>query len=141
MQILGTHHVGLSTANLPRLRAFYVETLGLPVVGAFAGHNIVFVQAGSTVVELIEEADPPDPAPAQPRGFRRRGWQHLAWEVDDVDSAYAELSARGIAFTLPPENFPLEAPALRIAFFTDPDGNLIELVQPLGARYPTPPPV
>jgi glyoxylase I family protein len=136
MQILGTHHVGLSTANLARLRAFYVETLGLPIVGAFAGHDIVFVQAGSTVIELIGEADPPDAVPTQAAGFDRRGWQHLAWEVDDVDAAYAELSARGITFSLPPEDFPPEAPVLRIAFFADPDGNLIELVQPRGARYP-----
>ena len=136
MQILGTHHVGLSTSDLPRLRAFYIEMLGLPVVGAFLGHDIVFVQAGGTVIELIGETDPADTAPASASGFDRRGWQHLAWEVDDIDAAYAELTARGIVFTLPPEEFPPAAPVLRIAFFADPDGNLIELVQPLGRRYP-----
>jgi hypothetical protein len=26
---------------------------------------------------------------------------------------------------------------MRIAFLHDPDGNLLELVQPLGVRYPT----
>src|SRR5205823_404918 len=109
-----------------RLRAFYVEMLGLPVVGAFAEHDIVFVQAGDTVVELIGEADQPEAAPGQARGFGRRGWQHLAWEVDDVDAAYAELSAHGIPFELRPEDFPPEAPVLRIAFVADPDGNLIE---------------
>lgn len=128
MKILGTHHVGLSTTSLARLRAFYTETLGLPIVGAFEGHDIVFVQAGDTVIELIGEPDPPDSAMSPADGFDRRGWQHLAWEVDDVDGAYAELSARGIPFTLPPEDFPPEAPVLRIAFFADPDGNLIEVV-------------
>jgi catechol 2,3-dioxygenase-like lactoylglutathione lyase family enzyme len=141
MQILGTHHVGLSTANLPRLRAFYVETLGRPVVGAFVGHDIVFVQAGGTVIELIGAADPPDAAPGQAGGFGRRGWQHLAWEVDDVDAAYVELAGRGITFELPPEDFPPEAPILRIAFFADPDGNLIELVQPREARESAAPPL
>ena len=129
MRILSTHHVGLSTPDLARLRAFYVETLGLPVVGEFEGHDIVFVQAGSTMIELIGEADLPDGVPVQARDFGRRGWQHLAWEVADVDAACAELSARGVRCTVPPEDFPPEAPALRTAFFADPDGNLIELVQ------------
>ena len=44
MRILGTHHVALTTTRFERLRAFYVESLGLPVVGGFrlgglrAGH-------------------------------------------------------------------------------------------------------
>jgi catechol 2,3-dioxygenase-like lactoylglutathione lyase family enzyme len=64
------------------------------------------------------------------------GWDHLALEVEDIDAAYAELSAAGIPFHVPPEDFPEEAPSVRIAFFKDPDGNVLELVQPLGTRYP-----
>jgi catechol 2,3-dioxygenase-like lactoylglutathione lyase family enzyme len=134
MRILSTHHVALTTRDFARLRAFYVETLGLPVMGAFAGHNIVFLAAGNTTIELIEEERPAN-------GSDRAdgtGWDHLALEVEDVDAAYAELAARGVPFTVAPEDFPPEAPALRIAFFCDPDGNLVELVQPRGERYPSP---
>jgi len=134
MRILSTHHVALTTRDFARLRAFYAETLGLPVVGAFAGYNIVFLAAGSTTIELIEEEPPADGAD----GADRAGWNHLALEVEDVDAAYAELAARGVFFTVVPEDFPPEAPALRIAFLRDPDGNLVELVQPLGVRYPSP---
>jgi glyoxylase I family protein len=130
VRILGTHHVAIYTSNFARLREFYVETLGLPVVGGFPGHRILFIAAGSTTIELTEEATPRnDPA--------RGGWHHLAWEVENVDEAYAELSARGIPFHLAPEGFPPESPTMRIAFFTDPDGNVLELVQPLGGRYPS----
>jgi hypothetical protein len=38
---------------------------------------------------------------------------------------------------VPPEDFPPEAPTMRIAFFQDPDGNLLELIRPLGSRYPS----
>jgi hypothetical protein len=31
----------------------------------------------------------------------------------------------------PPEDFAPDSPSLRIAFLRDPDGNLLELVQPL----------
>ena len=131
MRITGTHHVALATPDLAQLRKFYVDTLGLPVVGGFPTHGILFVRAGETVIELVAEDVPAG-------GARRGGWDHLALEVADVDTAYAALVARGAAPHSPPEDFPPppENPALRIAFLCDPDGNLLELVQPLAARYP-----
>ena len=125
VQFIGTHHIAITTPHFKQLRAFYVEMLGLPVVGGFPGHDIVFIEAGGTTIELVGE----DVAAAEPRCG---GWNHLAWVVADVDAAYAALSALGIPFTVPPEDFPPEAPTLRIAFFQDPDGNLIELVQRIG---------
>jgi glyoxylase I family protein len=133
VRIIGTHHAAISTLDFARLRAFYVETLGLPVLGSFPGHDIVFVGAGGSAIEIIGETEA---TLARPEGFERRGWQHLAWEVEDVDAAYSELAARGIAFRVPPEDFPEEAPTMRITFFEDPDGNLIELIQPLDPSRP-----
>ncbi|HET7037489.1 MAG TPA: VOC family protein [Thermomicrobiaceae bacterium] len=127
VRIAGTHHVALTTSNLARQREFYVEALGLPVVGGFPGHGILFVRAGDTVIELVEEDAPPG-------GSRRGGWDHLALAVEDVDDAHAALLARGAKPHSPPEDFPPENPALRIAFLRDPDGNLLELVQPLSER-------
>jgi catechol 2,3-dioxygenase-like lactoylglutathione lyase family enzyme len=151
MRILGTHHVALTTTRFERLRDFYVETLGLPVVGGFPGQEILFIAAGTTAIELIGETsddereraadDRADRPAVENRGTsyraRRTGWHHLAWEVDDVDEAYVELLARGVTPHSPPEDFPDDAPTMRIAFLQDPDGNLIELVQPLGLRYPS----
>jgi catechol 2,3-dioxygenase-like lactoylglutathione lyase family enzyme len=122
------HHVAISTAHFDRLRAFYVETLGLPAVGGLPEHQILFLDAGGLTLELVGE---PETGRAAPDGFGRRGWQHLAWEVSDVDAAYADLLGRGVAGHSAPEGFPSEAPRLRIAFLRDPDGNLLELVQPL----------
>jgi glyoxylase I family protein len=130
MRILSTHHVALTTPDLDRLRAFYTETLGLPIVGAFPGHPILFVGTGGTAIEIEEAAPSPD-------GTHPSGWNHLAWEVADVDAVYAELAARGVPFDVAPEDYPPEAPTMRIAFFHDPDGNPIELIQPLAERYPS----
>jgi catechol 2,3-dioxygenase-like lactoylglutathione lyase family enzyme len=137
---LRVHHVAISTDNFARLREFYVETLGLAVVGGFPDRDIVFLDARGMTIELVGEADDDqtdqghaDADPSHRDGFERRGWQHLAWEVADVDAAYDELLARGVAGHAPPEDFPSEAPALRIAFLCDPDGNLLELVQRLAA--------
>jgi glyoxylase I family protein len=131
MRVEHTHHVAILTANFDRIRAFYVDVLGFPVRGAFPGRNIVFVDAGSTAIEIVEDTSR---APASVEG----GWGHLALEVEDVDAAHVELAARGVPFHVQPMDFPADAPSVRIAFFRDPDGNALELVQPLGPRYPQP---
>jgi len=129
MRIVSAHHVALYTAHFKQLRDFYVETLRLPIRGEFAGYHILFLGAGDTTIELVEDEH------AQ-QGIVG-GWNHLAWEVENLDQTYAELTARGVSFHVPPEDFPPENPSMRIAFFTDPDGNVLELIQPLGSRYPT----
>jgi hypothetical protein len=53
--------------------------------------------------------------------------------------------ARGVDGHSPPEDFPAEElaaqrPRLRIAFLRDPDGNLLELVQPLSSGSAAPQP-
>ena len=128
MRVTGTHHVALFTNDLPRLREFYVETLGLPQVGAFPGGRVIFIDAGSTTIELITRDDW--------QANQDGSWQHLAFEVESTDDAYAELSGKGIAFHILPKNVPEENPLTRIAFFRDPDGNNLELYQPIGNRYP-----
>src|SRR5213080_3623714 len=105
MRITGTHHVALVTPNFARLREFYTGTLSLPVVGGFPGHNIIFIRAGDTTIELEEQAPAPQAGPAT-----GRGWQHLAFAVEDVEASYAELAARGVPFTAPPVDFPEDAP-------------------------------
>lgn len=125
MRITATHHVAIYTAHFERLRDFYVTMLGLPLCGAFEGYNIIFVAAGTTAIEIVETSAGES---------REGGWRHLALEVADVDAAYSELAAQGVPFHEPPHGFPPAAPTVRIAFFRDPDGNELELVQPLGSR-------
>ncbi len=127
MQIIGTHHLALLTDNFERLREFYVGLLGLPVIGGFPGRDIIFIGVGETAIELVARGERPGAG---------GGWDHLALQVADTDAAYAELSARGVPFHVEPKSFPPEAPTVRIAFFKDPDGNVLELFQPLGQRYP-----
>jgi catechol 2,3-dioxygenase-like lactoylglutathione lyase family enzyme len=97
---------------------------------AAGGRNIIFIDAGSTTIELIERDEPLDLA--------RQGFAHFAFHVADIDAAYAELTAKGIVFHVLPKPFPPEQPSVRLAFFKDPDGNELELVQPLTEGYPQP---
>lgn len=128
MQITGAHHIALFTANFTTLRTFYTEMLGLPQVGSFPGGKTIFLKLGDTAIELIERADWANGASG--------GWQHLAFTVADLDAAHVELVGKGIAFHVEPKNVPPHDPSARIAFFKDPDGNILELFQPLGSHYP-----
>lgn len=128
MTITTTHHVAICTPNFQTLCDFYVNVLGLKKVGHFDERNIIFVQAGNTTIEIVERNEP--------LSLSRIGWAHFAFEVPDMDAAYQELTAKGIAFHIPPKLFPETQPAVKLAFFKDPDGNELELVEPLKTRYP-----
>lgn len=114
-----THHIAIFSGNVPALERFYTEKLGLRVVRRWDSLGIVFIDVGSTMIELV-----PNPKRA-PRPDGMNGFDHLALHVDDVDAAFAALRAAGVVFESEPRNFQ----ELRIAFLRDPDGNLIELVQ------------
>jgi catechol 2,3-dioxygenase-like lactoylglutathione lyase family enzyme len=119
MELVGTHHVALFTDNFSTLEAFYTQTLGFPVVKRWDDVNIIFINVGSTTIELIGRDN------RSGRVANQYGFDHLALHVADVDEAYAELSQAGIKFNGEPKSFQ----DVRIVFFNDPDGNLLELVE------------
>lgn len=119
MQVTGTHHIGLRTPNLAAMEAFYSQTLGFPVVNRWDDVNIVFVNIGSTLIELIGRDDAT--AQTNPTG----GIDHIALHVADIDAAFAELVEKGVKTRSEPRDFQ----NARIAFFFDPDGNVLELVE------------
>lgn len=118
MQFKGTHHIAISTQNMAAMEKFYTETLGFPVVKRWADVNIVFIDIGSTLLELIGSAAAPAP------GVKPGAIDHIALLVDNVDASYQALVAKGVRIQSAPEDFK----DVRICFFSDPDGNSIELL-------------
>ncbi len=110
-----SHHIALRTPDFARAKAFYTEILGLAIAGELPGRDVVFIDIGGTTIELMAA---PDQEPGAAGAFA-----HLAFQVEDVDAVYQELSAKGVPFFIEPR----EAGGMRIAFFRDPDGNALEL--------------
>jgi catechol 2,3-dioxygenase-like lactoylglutathione lyase family enzyme len=119
MKLAGTHHVALRTPNFAEMERFYAQTLGFPITRRWDDVNIVFIDVGSTTIELIGRDDVT--AGVAPTG----GWDHLALHVESVDEAFQELVAKGVKIRSEPRDFQ----NVRIAFFFDPDGNVLELVE------------
>jgi len=139
----GVHHVGITVRDLEASRAWYSDMFGLPPgpVNHGAGPELArgvqvpdarltfsMLTVGSTRIEFLEYQEPVG------EDFDRRncdvGAAHVCFEVDDLDAAVAELSAKGAVFSSPPNTID-EGPLAgsRWAYFRDPDGIQLELWQ------------
>jgi uncharacterized glyoxalase superfamily protein PhnB len=63
---------------------------------------------------------------AGPGGDDREGMSNLWFQSDDIDATYADLSAKGVEFPVPPQQAPWD-PSQRWGQFADPDGHLYGL--------------
>lgn len=128
------HHVAITVSDIERSLAFYRQLLGFPVLGSAVLANetglvIHFLDIGNNaLLELFSFTK----AAAKPSDFlyddRQVGLRHLAFKVRSVDAVADRLLAAGVEFTLAP----LDAVGgVRIAFFKDPDGTLVEIVEGL----------
>lgn len=119
-------HLALVTTDAERAARFYIDLLGFHESGRLPNtpHSgtIVFVSLGGTQVELFGTGDPS----AAPAAEKAVGYKHLALLVEDIDGEYERLKAAGVEFSMVPTT--VES-GLRIAFFRDPDGNALELMQ------------
>ena len=112
------HKAAVVAQSVAAAERFYTEVLGLEVMERFpsgTGEDYVFLQAGSTILELMPQA-----AMGVAPGFH-----HLSFKVPDVDAAAAALTAQGVHL----EKEPFDDSGLRLAFFRGPDGVLLQLFQ------------
>ena len=121
-------HVAITVQDMERSVAFYRDLLDFEVLGQLflegGAIKLVFLRSGGGCVELFEYRDQrAETAVGVPDTVG--GFKHLALQTDDVDGVAARLKAADVDFTLEP----LDAVgSVRLAFFRDPDGNLLELV-------------
>ena len=112
----------VATGNAERSRIFYENTLGLKLV-ADEEYAIVFDANGITL--RIQKVRDVAPIP----------YTALGWHVTDIEKMVEELSGRGVSFEIYDGfgqtdqgimTFPNGA---KVAWFKDPDGNLLSLDQ------------
>lgn len=113
--------VVLAARNIETTASFYQTVLGLTRVDG--GDSSVFLDADFGRIELVDAVGDVEPT-WQPDDLHR-GFRHIGFKVDDVDAYYARAMEAGAR----PHLAPLDANGgVRIAFFLDPDGTLVEVV-------------
>jgi len=116
---------GFSVDDLDRARAFYEDVLGLRIEPAGEMPGILRLRlAGDTDVLVYAKGEGHTPAT----------YTVLNFPVPDVDAAVDELAARGVQFLRydqPPtdEKGVMRAGGPLIAWFTDPAGNVLSVIE------------
>jgi len=93
------NHIGIAVNNIGDALQLYARTLGLNV-GAFEvveeqKTRTAIIPVGDTKIELLEATDSESPI-AKHIERRGEGLHHLAFEVDNIESALAELKNKEI---------------------------------------------
>jgi catechol 2,3-dioxygenase-like lactoylglutathione lyase family enzyme len=133
--IARSHHIGLSVADLDAQQRWYQQALGLDeVVERFElpeprVRTVVLRAPNGLRIELIEREGSTAQTFNDPlEAALTRGYGHWALQVEDLDQTFAALSALGAEAVSPPA--PAVQAGARFAYVRDPEGNLLELIQP-----------
>lgn len=131
---LAIHHVQISVADADGLAHWYVRTLGFRITkrASAPGVKIVWIDIPGFRLGLAQVAGSSRPAEtsvAPPTDAMVQGYRQLHYSVPNVDTAYAALRETGVTFIIPPRSYDLTG--IRLATFTDPEGNVISLYQDL----------
>jgi catechol 2,3-dioxygenase-like lactoylglutathione lyase family enzyme len=111
----GLDHVYYWVTDMDRAVAFYLDVLGLPLVRR-SGDEWAEFDAGPVRLALHGAVHGHAPPP---------GGGTAVFQVDDLDSARAALTARGVTFG---HEGGVEGYA-RFLAFTDPDGNTVQIIE------------
>ena len=127
---LDFQHTTISVADVDKSLAFYRDLLGFPYLGRLTYNNKVgllidFLDIGNNgLLEIFSFTK----APVQPSetidNDLQLGMRHIGFKVNSVDTTTARLKQAGVVFTMEPTD---AVGGVRIAFFKDPDGTLIEI--------------
>ena len=121
-------YVELGVSNLGRSLELYSDLLGFPLRMSTvdsAGRPMAVLGSGPAVLHLVEVGPGGRPSVWDANDLQC-GIRHFGMKVADVDAWAGRLKAAGLSFALDPFD---AFGGVRIAFFFDPDGAYLELVQ------------
>jgi catechol 2,3-dioxygenase-like lactoylglutathione lyase family enzyme len=113
----------IAVKDIDRAKQFYSEKLGLEPTNETGG-EFFMLKSGDTTLNVYK---------SEFAGTNKATL--LTFDVDDIDAEVRELKAKGISF----EHYDLEGlkaegdiysgPGMKTAWFKDPDGNILSLIE------------
>ncbi|MGD0289259.1 MAG: VOC family protein [Candidatus Binataceae bacterium] len=141
-------HIGITVRDMNAALAFYVDVLGMEKLGeaTFSGEEAsrltrlpgtilraVYLRGGKQIkgppLELLHFVEPATDAAKAYAGVSNPGITEVAFWVDDIEKAYADLRAKGVEFYSPPQLFQFAGYKAKAVYFWGPDGTTLELIQ------------
>ncbi len=127
LQLQRVHHIAIICSDYQRSKYFYTQLLGLEIIREVyrnqrRSFKLDLALNGQYILELFSFPDPP----GRPSGPEACGLRHLAFAVEDLDKAVANLNSKGVE-TEPARTD--EYTGRRFTFFADPDGLPLELYE------------
>lgn len=135
--------VGICCADLDAQLAFYTGVMGLALVNRVTvpadkaratgltqhGYDVARLQTSyGERIKLLQPAVAPEPAVRGKAILDRQGAAYLTFIVRDLRGVVRDLQSKGVVFDSAPA--PMEVrPGTWLAFFRDPEGNVLELVE------------
>jgi catechol 2,3-dioxygenase-like lactoylglutathione lyase family enzyme len=113
----------LAVKDVDRAKQFYSDKLGLKTTDDWGGEGLT-LKSGDTAINVYK---------SEFAGTNKA--TSLTFEVKDIDKAVGELKEKGIFFEhydvqgLKPKGDIYEGEGMKTAWFKDPDGNILSLVE------------
>jgi methylmalonyl-CoA/ethylmalonyl-CoA epimerase len=99
MQTKKINHIGVAVNSIEKSIPFYRDILGMRYEGseevAEQKVRVAFLAVGESRIELLEPTSPDSPV-AKFLEKNGEGTHHVAYEVEDLEGALAELAAAGV---------------------------------------------
>ncbi len=119
MKILQIDHLGIAVPNLEEGKAFWCDVMGLKLEGTETVEEqkvtTAFCPVGESEVEMLVSTSPDGPiAKFIEKNGGKGGFQHVAFRVENIEEALAELKGKGVK--LIDEKPRLGAAGCKIAF-------------------------
>ena len=121
-------HIALNCTDIKKQENFYTTYFGFRRARVFnkgESNEFIMLRLGSTCIELFKSNNS---KPDVMGGEQQIGFKHLAFEVSDIEEIVQALHQGGIK-TDEIVDCSSVVEGLRVCFFRDPDGNILELME------------
>jgi methylmalonyl-CoA/ethylmalonyl-CoA epimerase len=99
MKTLKIDHIGIAVKSIEESLKLYTDILGMELGGMEVVEEqkvkVAFIPCGDSEVELLEATSPDSPI-AKFIENKGEGLQHIAYRVENIEVALAELKERGV---------------------------------------------
>lgn len=145
----GLHHFNLIVSDMKTTKAFYHGVLGLEIAleteieddefsrgvglpGTKVLATFFKLPDNNGLIETFQYVHPEGTAIPANAKANDGGWQHLCFQVDDIEKVKRDLEGKGVKFLSTPVTISKQHPyfaGVRFCYFHGPDREVLEILQ------------